>query len=116
MPAPADHVALGGLGRDHRHLLTRDAGDHDLALGRADISSRLTREQLTVNFGVLHFGDHNLTAGVRPCSVREDFRTLAAQATRAFQSAARRPRYCETWKRNVGASSCSWIVATSKAG
>jgi len=64
-----------------------ESGKARLALGRADISSRLTREQLTVNFGVLHFGDHNLTAGVRPGSVREDFRTLAAQATRAFQSA-----------------------------
>ena len=64
-----------------------ESGKARLAIGRADISSRLTREQLTVNFGVLHFGDHNLTAGVRPFSVEEDFRTLAAQATRAFQSA-----------------------------
>lgn len=64
-----------------------ESGKARLAIGRADISSRLTREQLTVNFGVLHFGDHNLTAGVRPGSVEEDFRTLAAQATRSFQSA-----------------------------
>ncbi|MGZ4839540.1 MAG: DUF3536 domain-containing protein, partial [Terriglobales bacterium] len=43
-----------------------ESGKARLALGRADVSSRLTREQLTLNFAVLHFGDHNLTAGVRP--------------------------------------------------
>ncbi len=64
-----------------------ESGKARLALGRADISSRLTREQLMVSLGVLHFGDHNLTAGVRPLSGEEEFRTLAAQAARAFQSA-----------------------------
>lgn len=64
-----------------------ESGKARLALGRADVSSRLTREQLTLNFAVLHFGDHNLTAGVRPSLREEEFRGLVTQATRAFQSA-----------------------------
>jgi hypothetical protein len=64
-----------------------ESGKARLALGRADIHSRITREQLTVSFGVLHFGDHNLTAGVRPFPGDASFRSLIEQATRAFQSA-----------------------------
>ncbi|MBZ5629046.1 MAG: DUF3536 domain-containing protein [Acidobacteriia bacterium] len=64
-----------------------ESGKARLALGRAEISSRFTREQMTVTFGVLHFGDHNLTAGVRPFSGEDAFRALAGTATRAFKSA-----------------------------
>jgi alpha-amylase/alpha-mannosidase (GH57 family) len=64
-----------------------ESGKARLALGRAVIDSRITREQLPVCFGVLHFGDHNLTAGVRPMFGDDSFRSLAEQAARAFQSA-----------------------------
>ena len=42
---------------------------------------------MPVCFGVLHFGDHNLTAGVRPMLGDDSFRSLVEPATRAFQSA-----------------------------
>jgi len=36
-----------------------------LALGRARIRSRITREEEEIAYGVLHLGDHNLSGGVR---------------------------------------------------
>jgi len=42
---------------------------------------------LTVGFAVLHFGDHNLTAGVRPFQSKNAFNVLVAEASQAFSSA-----------------------------
>ncbi|MFZ0086874.1 MAG: DUF3536 domain-containing protein, partial [Candidatus Acidiferrales bacterium] len=39
-----------------------------LATGRARVSSRITREAATLDYGVLHMGDHNITCGVRPAA------------------------------------------------
>jgi alpha-amylase/alpha-mannosidase (GH57 family) len=41
-----------------------EAGKAKLAVGRVTIASNITRETATFHFGVLHFGDHNLTCGV----------------------------------------------------
>lgn len=40
-------------------------GKAKVALGQARITSLVTRESCPLSFGVLHFGDHNLLAGVR---------------------------------------------------
>ncbi len=40
------------------------SGKATLALGRAKVSSEITKESDRLTFGVLHFGDHNINAGV----------------------------------------------------
>jgi alpha-amylase/alpha-mannosidase (GH57 family) len=41
-----------------------EAGRAKLLVGRARITSDVTRESVRMSFGVLHFGDHNINAGV----------------------------------------------------
>lgn len=45
-----------------------EAGKTKLAIGKAHVTSAVTRESEDLAFGVLHFGDHNLTGGVRDCN------------------------------------------------
>lgn len=46
-------------------------GGAKLAIGHASIVSRITRAELKFAFAALHFGDHQLTAGVRPWDVAD---------------------------------------------
>ncbi|HVS61949.1 MAG TPA: DUF3536 domain-containing protein [Thermoanaerobaculia bacterium] len=55
-----------------------------LALGVADICSELTGERATYSYGVLHFGDHNITGGVREFRGTEAFAELATSVGAAF--------------------------------
>jgi alpha-amylase/alpha-mannosidase (GH57 family) len=64
-----------------------ESGQTKLALGRARIVSNVTRARLSVGFAVLYFGDHNLSAGVRPFQSKHAFRTLVEEASLAFSSA-----------------------------
>ncbi len=72
---------------DLRESRVLESGQARLALGRAEISSRITREQMEISFAVVHFGDHNLTAGVRPYSGDAVFRSLVEECSRAFSAA-----------------------------
>ncbi len=53
-----------------------------LATGAARLRSEITQESAEVDFAVLHLGDHNITAGVRPksTSTNGDFHTKLLQA------------------------------------
>jgi hypothetical protein len=60
------------------------SGRGRLALGRAHISSAITGQQQSFSFAVLHFGDQNITAAVRPyvegdADAFEEFSVLAAE-------------------------------------
>ncbi len=68
--------------RDYR-LLT--AGRTRLALGRARITSEITRESAELTFGVLHLGDHNLSGGVRAYRGEEAYEELAKEAMELFE-------------------------------
>ena len=83
-----------------------ESGRAKLAVGRASVSSRLTREQATIGFAVLHFGDHNLTAAVRVPCPQEEFRSITAPVMRAFQ-AAELPACLRELDRNFGGSAYS---------
>jgi len=58
------------------------SGRGRLAIGRALISSNITEAQRTFSFAVLHFGDQNITAAVKPYS-EEDARGFEAFLTEA---------------------------------
>ena len=66
---------------------TAEAGAAKLALGRASLTSIITREGITLAFGVLHFGDHNLTAGVRPSQGPEAYSAMVQDVAEAFSRA-----------------------------
>jgi alpha-amylase/alpha-mannosidase (GH57 family) len=59
------------------------SGRGRLALGRAHIASAITGEQQSFSFAVLHFGDQNITAAVKPYTDADnaEFEDFAAKAT-----------------------------------
>jgi alpha-amylase/alpha-mannosidase (GH57 family) len=63
------------------------AGKPKLALGRARVTSTVTRESDILSFGVLHFGDHNVNAGVRTYQSQEVYQTMFQELSQTFSSA-----------------------------
>ena len=63
---------------------TLQAGRARLAVGRARVTSDLTGHSGALCYGVLHFGDHNLNAGVKPFQSQEDYDRLASDLAGAF--------------------------------
>jgi alpha-amylase/alpha-mannosidase (GH57 family) len=97
LPAVGAHYALSSLFEeygeheevfcftvDRKEVTTRVAGRARLALGRIQVSSRITGESAPLSFGVLHFGDHNLTGGVRHYQGREAYHTMIREVGDAF--------------------------------
>jgi len=65
------------------------SGRGRLALGRAHIASAITGHQQSFSFAVLHFGDQNITAAVKPYldADKAEFETFAAKAAEHVQRA-----------------------------
>ena len=65
------------------------SGRGRLALGRAHVASTITGRQQIFSFAVLHFGDQNITAAVKPFdeAVAAAFNVFAAQASERVQRA-----------------------------
>jgi hypothetical protein len=65
------------------------SGRARLALGRAHIASGITGEQQNYSFAVLHFGDQNITAAVKPYTDAdsESFTSFTAEAASHVQRA-----------------------------
>ncbi len=63
----------------------QEAGEVKLAVGRAKIASEITHEEAEFNFGVLHFGDHNLAGGVTEAEGGQEDEGLNTEITEAFR-------------------------------
>ena len=61
-----------------------EAGKPKLVLGRAKVTSRITQATTVLSFGALHFGDHNVNAGVRKFVGDEDYENLLADVGEPF--------------------------------
>jgi hypothetical protein len=61
-----------------------EAGRASLVVGRARITSDVTRETALLGFGVLHFGDHNLCAGVRAYRGPDAYAAMTDDLREAF--------------------------------
>lgn len=72
---------------DVRRYDRQESGRARLALGNARIRSRITLESADISFGVLHFGDHNLNAGVRHFQGEQALSSIAAEISASFASA-----------------------------
>jgi alpha-amylase/alpha-mannosidase (GH57 family) len=64
-----------------------EAGRSRLLLGRAGFTSEITQEHALLSYGVLHYGDHTVVAGVREFRSAEAFEEMARDATAAFEKA-----------------------------
>jgi len=63
------------------------AGKPQLALGRSRMTSEITRESSVLSFGVLHFGDHNVNAGVREYQGEEKYQQMVQEISKVFTGA-----------------------------
>jgi hypothetical protein len=65
------------------------SGRGKLALGRAHIASAITGQQRSFSFAVLHFGDQNITAALKPYEEADaaEFETFSSRAEEAVQRA-----------------------------
>ena len=88
---------------DHRRL---EAGRMRLAVGRARFTSVITRESELLSFVALHFGDHNLSCGVRAFSGNEAYEAMAHDVGEAF-SRADIPEVLKIMERELGPTSYS---------
>jgi len=66
---------------------TFTAGKPKLAVGRAKVASEITQESSVLSFGVLHFGDHNVNAGVREYQGEEAYQGMVQEVTQTFSGA-----------------------------
>lgn len=69
---------------DAENFQSFESGKVRLAVGRAKVTSEITRESAMMCFGVLHFGDHNLNAGVREYPGEEVYQAMLQEVTQAF--------------------------------
>ena len=82
-----DRTEIYCYGIDLEDWRTYESGRARVALGRAHIQSQVTREAVDASFGVLHFGDHNLSAGLRRFAGQEEFEATAKAIADAFKRA-----------------------------
>jgi alpha-amylase/alpha-mannosidase (GH57 family) len=65
------------------------SGRGRLALGRANVTNSITGKSQAFSFSVLHFGDQNITAAVKPCTDEDaaTFQAFAAEAAEQVKNA-----------------------------
>ncbi|MBE0569121.1 MAG: DUF3536 domain-containing protein [Deltaproteobacteria bacterium] len=63
------------------------SGRTKLVVGRARITSGITRKSSLVSFGVLHLGDHNVSGGIRDYLGEEAYETLNREIGDVFKTA-----------------------------
>lgn len=62
-------------------------GNTKLATGRVRVTSNIVNDSITLNFGVLHLGDHNITCGIGESRGAKEYEAFVGQLTGAFSSA-----------------------------
>lgn len=100
LPAVLAHYAVSSLFSQYPELSSMyaytverldshrlDSGRARLILGQARVTSRITHEQFFGTFGVLHFGDHMLNAGVREFRGQQAYQDLIREASEVFNRA-----------------------------
>ena len=62
------------------------SGRAQLVVGHARVRSRITLEERDATYSALHFGDHNISAGVQSFRGEQDFRKLESDTMAAFRA------------------------------
>ena len=68
---------------DHEDYHRFEPGMAKVVFGRVRVTSTITRDSRVLGFGVMHFGDHNVNAGVRAIQPDEDYMALLESVTGA---------------------------------
>ena len=74
-----------GVHREDQRI--SQSGKLRMLLGRARLTSEITQDTDRLSYGALHFGDHNINAGVRRYRDPEHYEHLASAAEAAFSRA-----------------------------
>jgi alpha-amylase/alpha-mannosidase (GH57 family) len=69
---------------DQEEVQFSEVGIAKLAAGLVRVTSEVTREKTTLSFGALHFGEHNLSAGVQLYSQGEGYRLMLQEVMESF--------------------------------
>ncbi|MFP5213327.1 MAG: DUF3536 domain-containing protein [Acidobacteriota bacterium] len=69
---------------DREDYRSFQAGNTKLVIGRARVTSRVTRESTSLCFGVLHLGDHNIACGTGEYQGAQKYEALAQEISEAF--------------------------------
>jgi alpha-amylase/alpha-mannosidase (GH57 family) len=72
---------------DAQNYQKADCGKARTAVGRAKVTSTITQESRVLSFGVIHFGDHNLNAGVREYQGEAPYQAMLQEMTRTCAAA-----------------------------
>jgi alpha-amylase/alpha-mannosidase (GH57 family) len=72
---------------DRLDYRTMEAGRARLAVGRVRVTSEITQQSSQISFGVLHFGDHNLSCGVRKFKGKETYAAMVREVLEIFAKA-----------------------------
>ena len=67
--------------KEHKLL---QAGKTRLALGRARVASEITWESEEVTYGIVHFGDHSVSGGIRSYRDEEAYQALVHEVSTTF--------------------------------
>ena len=79
-----DHAKIYSYTVDREDFSIAETGKMKLVTGRARFTSRITEESSEFGFGVLSFGDHNVTGGVRNFKDKMEFDQVASALSAAF--------------------------------
>lgn len=82
-----DQVQLFCYTAEREDYQSFESGKTRLVVGQVRITSALTRESALLAFGVLHFGDHNISGGVREFPGEKAYRALVHDLSAAFERA-----------------------------
>ena len=82
-----DQARIYSFSVDRQHYRLMEAGKMRVSIGKALFTSEITQRSEILTFGVLHFGDHNLHAGVRGFEGSEKFESLLGSISEAFANA-----------------------------
>jgi alpha-amylase/alpha-mannosidase (GH57 family) len=80
-----EHASVYCYTIDRKARHGSEAGRAKLALGRAQVVSEITRESADLNYGVLHWGDHNMNCSVGVYQGEETYQSMAQGASELFE-------------------------------
>jgi alpha-amylase/alpha-mannosidase (GH57 family) len=81
------HTRIFAYSADMTELRTMESGPMRLAIGKAHFTSEVTQSTAMLTFGALHFGDHNLHAGVRIYGGERQYKSLLKSAGEVIERA-----------------------------
>jgi alpha-amylase/alpha-mannosidase (GH57 family) len=87
-----DHAQVYCYTVERKEHAVHQTGSAKLVLGKAVFTSTITRECAQLDFGVVHFGEHNVAAGVRASRDTDEDRAAWQQLVESFPSASEADR------------------------